>query len=99
MPRRCGNFEDQIFFQQAAAAYCAKVPAAVTGIDHNAQLGHAGAQLQIFFGGRRNDDGQLIFFRLGRIRKQVDRGFGSRTDLAHFDHEAVRIRLEAYGES
>ena len=93
------DFEDQIFFQQAATADRAEVPAAVSGVDHDAHLGHARAQLDVFFGRRRNHDRQLVLFRFVGIREQIHGAFGIRADLADFDDQTVRIRLEADRES
>ena len=45
------------------------------------------------------NDCQLVLFRFGGVREQVHRALGSRADLAHFDEQAVRIRLQADGES
>ena len=88
------DFKHQIFFQQAATADGAEVPAAVSGIDDDAHFGHARAQLQVFFGRRRNHDGELVLLRFAGVGEQVHRALGSRPDLAYFNDQAVRIRFQ-----
>jgi len=56
------------------------------------------AQLQIFFGGRRNHDREFALLSLGSGGKQIDRAFGRGADFADFHDQAVRIGSEADGE-
>jgi len=92
------DLERKIFLQQALAAYRAHVPTAVSGVDHDAEVGNVSAEARLF--GR----GVLGDFRKDRVRRilpyrlRVQLRFGRRGQAAHLQHEAKRIGLEAHGK-
>ena len=51
-----GDFEHQVFFQQALTANGSQIPAAVARINDDAHLRYARPQLQIFARRRRDND-------------------------------------------
>ena len=48
----------------------------MAGVDHDAHLGHARPQLQVFFGRRWNDDCQLVLLRFVAFGKRFTAPLG-----------------------
>ena len=107
-PRRfCDQFsqpvhdiQHQVFFHQTLASHRSQVPAAVSGIEHQAKLRHSHAQLSIEFVRRRGpgrwEQAEAValshccsFSASQRLR------YAPRTRLSDFHDQPVRIRLQA----
>src|SRR5580700_10578488 len=90
-----GNLEHDIFFEQATPADGSQIPAAVTGIDDDAQLRHVRQQLQVFVRWRRNYDGEPLLLGSRGSGEKTYLRFGICAQLSHLYNESVRIRLQA----